>query len=54
VELGIDAMIVSNHGGRQIDNAIASLDALVSIREAVGPQPTISCSIVASDPELMC
>jgi lactate 2-monooxygenase len=41
VELGIDAMIVSNHGGRQIDNAIASLDALVSIREAVGPQPTI-------------
>ena len=41
VELGIDAMIVSNHSGRQIDNAIASLDALVSIREAVGPQPTI-------------
>ena len=34
-------MIVSNHGERQIDNAIASLDALVSIRQAVGPQPTI-------------
>jgi lactate 2-monooxygenase len=41
VELGIDGMIVSNHGGRQIDNAIASLDALVAIREAVGPEPTI-------------
>jgi lactate 2-monooxygenase len=41
IELGVDAMIVSNHGGRQVDNAIASLDALVSIREAVGPQPTI-------------
>jgi lactate 2-monooxygenase len=41
IELGIDAMIVSNHGGRQVDNAIASLDALVSVREAVGPQPTI-------------
>jgi len=41
VELGIDAMIVSNHGGRQVDNAIASLDALVAIRDAVGPQPTI-------------
>jgi lactate 2-monooxygenase len=41
VKLGIDAMIVFNHGGRQIDNAIASLDALVSIREAVGPHPTI-------------
>lgn len=41
MELGIDAMIVSNHGGRQIDNAIASLDALVAIRDAVGPHPTI-------------
>jgi isopentenyl diphosphate isomerase/L-lactate dehydrogenase-like FMN-dependent dehydrogenase len=41
VELGVDGMIVSNHGGRQIDNAIASLDALVTIRQAVGPQPTI-------------
>jgi isopentenyl diphosphate isomerase/L-lactate dehydrogenase-like FMN-dependent dehydrogenase len=41
IELGVDAMIVSNHGGRQVDNAIASLDALITIREAVGPQPTI-------------
>jgi isopentenyl diphosphate isomerase/L-lactate dehydrogenase-like FMN-dependent dehydrogenase len=41
IELGVDAIIVSNHGGRQIDNAIASLDALITIREAVGPQPTI-------------
>ena len=41
IELGVDAIIVSNHGGRQVDNAIASLDALITIREAVGPQPTI-------------
>jgi lactate 2-monooxygenase len=41
VELGIDAMIVSNHGGRQVDNAIASLDALTAVRDAVGAQPTI-------------
>jgi lactate 2-monooxygenase len=41
VDLGVDAIIVSNHGGRQIDNAVASLDALVAIRDAVGPQPTI-------------
>jgi isopentenyl diphosphate isomerase/L-lactate dehydrogenase-like FMN-dependent dehydrogenase len=41
IELGVDAIIVSNHGGRQVDNAIASLDALVGIREAVGEQPTI-------------
>ena len=33
LELGVDAIIVSNHGGRQVDNAIASLDALVGIRE---------------------
>ena len=29
-------MIVSNHGGRQIDGAIASLDALPAITDAVG------------------
>jgi lactate 2-monooxygenase len=39
--LGIDGMIVSHHGGRQIDNAIASLDALVAIRQAVGSEPTL-------------
>lgn len=38
---GVDAIVVSNHGGRQVDNAIASLDALVAIREAVGADPTI-------------
>jgi isopentenyl diphosphate isomerase/L-lactate dehydrogenase-like FMN-dependent dehydrogenase len=37
----LDGLIVSNHGGRQVDNAIASLDALVAVREAVGEQPTI-------------
>lgn len=38
---GVDAIVVSNHGGRQVDNAIASLDALVTIREAVGDDPTV-------------
>jgi len=38
---GIDAVMVSNHGGRQVDGAIGSLDALVAIREAVGPGPTL-------------
>jgi isopentenyl diphosphate isomerase/L-lactate dehydrogenase-like FMN-dependent dehydrogenase len=32
---GVDALIVSNHGGRQVDGAIASLDALPPIVEAV-------------------
>ena len=32
---GIDGIIVSNHGGRQVDGAIASLDALPTIVDAV-------------------
>ena len=38
---GVDAIVVSNHGGRQVDGAIGSLDALVPIREAVGPEATV-------------
>jgi lactate 2-monooxygenase len=41
LDLGVDAIVVSNHGGRQVDNAIAALDALVEIREQVGPEPTL-------------
>ncbi|MCB1376925.1 MAG: alpha-hydroxy-acid oxidizing protein, partial [Alphaproteobacteria bacterium] len=36
VARGIDGVIVSNHGGRQLDGAIAALDALPRIVEAVG------------------
>ncbi len=32
---GIDGVIVSNHGGRQVDGAIATLDALPAVVEAV-------------------
>jgi isopentenyl diphosphate isomerase/L-lactate dehydrogenase-like FMN-dependent dehydrogenase len=35
-ECGADAIVVSNHGGRQLDGAIASLDALPDIATAVG------------------
>jgi lactate 2-monooxygenase len=35
VDAGIDGLVVSNHGGRQVDGAIASLDALPAIAEAV-------------------
>ena len=35
-ERGVDGIVVSNHGGRQIDGAIASLDALTPIVDAVG------------------
>ena len=36
VDSGADALIVSNHGGRQLDGAPASIEALPSIAEAVG------------------
>lgn len=36
VEAGMDGLIVSNHAGRQIDGAIASLDALPAVLAAVG------------------
>lgn len=35
-DMGCDALIVSNHGGRQLDGAVASLDALPAIARAVG------------------
>jgi isopentenyl diphosphate isomerase/L-lactate dehydrogenase-like FMN-dependent dehydrogenase len=35
VEHGIDGLIVSNHGGRQVDGAIAALDALPDVISAV-------------------
>jgi L-lactate dehydrogenase (cytochrome)/(S)-mandelate dehydrogenase len=35
IEHGIDGIIVSNHGGRQLDGAAASLDALPRIVGAV-------------------
>ena len=36
VEAGMDGLIVSNHGGRQVDGQIATLDALPLVRDAVG------------------
>jgi lactate 2-monooxygenase len=36
VEHGIEGIIVSNHGGRQVDGAIGSLQALPGIAQAVG------------------
>src|SRR5580765_3470021 len=38
---GVDGVIVSNHGGRQVDRSVASLDALVAVRAAVGPDPVV-------------
>ena len=41
LDAGVDGLVVSNHGGRQVDHSIASLDALVAVRERVGPGATV-------------
>jgi L-lactate dehydrogenase (cytochrome) len=38
VQSGADALIVSNHGGRQLDGAQSSIEALPAIVDAVGQQ----------------
>lgn len=40
-ERGMAGAVVSNHGGRQIDGAIASLDALPAIADAVGDEMAV-------------
>jgi L-lactate dehydrogenase (cytochrome) len=35
VDAGVDGLVVSNHGGRQVDGAVASLDALPAVLDAV-------------------
>jgi L-lactate dehydrogenase (cytochrome) len=41
MEHGVDGVIVSNHGGRQLDRTPATLDVLPAIRAAVGPEATV-------------
>jgi len=40
-EYGCDGIVVSNHGGRNMDSAVASMDALPEIAEAVGEKATV-------------
>jgi len=38
---GVRGVVVSNHGGRQVDGAIAALDALPDVVDAVGDELTV-------------
>ena len=40
-DLGADAVIVSNHGGRQLDQAPATLDVLPAVADAVGDRAEV-------------
>ncbi|MGC1882941.1 MAG: alpha-hydroxy acid oxidase, partial [Pseudolabrys sp.] len=41
VKLGADAVVVSNHGGRQLDGAPSSISALPAIAQAVGSETEV-------------
>jgi isopentenyl diphosphate isomerase/L-lactate dehydrogenase-like FMN-dependent dehydrogenase len=41
VDHGVEGVIVSNHGGRQVDGAVASLDALPAVAEAVAGRAAV-------------
>lgn len=38
---GVEGIVVSNHGGRQLDGAPAALDALVEVVDAVEGRTTV-------------
>jgi len=40
-EAGVEGIVVSNHGGRQLDGVAASLDALPEVVEAVGDRAEV-------------
>jgi len=40
-EAGVEGIVVSNHGGRQLDGVAASLDALPEVVEAVGDRAVV-------------
>lgn len=44
VRAGVDGIVVSNHTGRQVDGAVASLDALERIVDAVGDKTYVGSS----------
>ena len=43
VDIGATAIMVSNHGGRQLDGSIAPFDALAGIVNAVGDKLEVIC-----------
>ncbi len=45
-QAGVAAIIVSNHGARQIDGVPATIDALRAVKRAVGDRVEVSCSTV--------
>lgn len=38
LDMGVDGLVVSNHGGRQVDGAVSSIEMLPKIKNVVGEQ----------------
>ncbi|MGB7668133.1 MAG: alpha-hydroxy-acid oxidizing protein, partial [Candidatus Acidiferrales bacterium] len=54
VDCGVDGVIVSNHGGRQVDGAIAALDALpVVVKSVNGKIPVLFDSGIRRGADIM-
>jgi L-lactate dehydrogenase (cytochrome) len=43
VEAGVDAVVLSNHGGRQLDGAPATFPLIAPVRDAVGDRTQLIC-----------
>ncbi|MGA0344534.1 MAG: alpha-hydroxy acid oxidase, partial [Arenicellales bacterium] len=55
IAAGVDAVYVSNHGGRQLESAPPAIQALPIIREAIGPSaPLVFDSGVRSGDDVVC
>ncbi len=53
IEHGADGIIVSNHGGRQVDNSIAAIDALPAVVAAAGDAPVLFDSGIRSGADVL-
>lgn len=43
INSGVTALMISNHGGRQLDGAPAPVDQIAAVRERVGDGPDVIC-----------
>ena len=54
LDAGVDGIVVSNHGGRQVDSAVATLDALPGVVERVdGRVPVLMDSGIRSGADIV-
>lgn len=50
--MGVDAVVLSNHGGRQLDRAVTPLDVLPDVRRAAGTVPLLVDSGIRSGADI--